>query len=133
MNGPRSTDEGRDAATNDRRWPRVAAVGALVIAIAVVVWLGASAQRSDDATIDLAAATAIARHFLEEAHGSGTTVANVEIMSISLGSDSAGRRAWKVNIGGDVIEAGRTSPAYSSYMWLDVDAESGAVTLVAQG
>lgn len=53
--------------------------------------------------------------------------------SIDLGSDAAGHSVWKVQISGDVTEAGKTSPSYTSYMWLYVDAETGAVTIFAQG
>ena len=68
-----------------------------------------------------------------DAHGSGSTVSNVTITAADLTSDGTGRPAWKINIHGDVTEAGRNTPAYTSHMWLYVDAQTGAVTVFAQG
>jgi len=83
--------------------------------------------------IDQPAAITLARDFFAHAHGEGATVSNVQILSIALGADDAGHTAWRVNISGDVTEAGRTSPDYTSYMWLYVDAETGSVRVFAQG
>jgi hypothetical protein len=51
---------------------------------------------------------------------------------VELGTDEHGRSVWKVNIGGDVTEAG-SSFAYASVMALYVDAETGVITVFAQG
>jgi hypothetical protein len=50
----------------------------------------------------------------------------VRIDSIDLGVATE-RSGWKVNISGDVSEAGRTSVAYTSHEWLYVYADTGEV------
>ncbi len=133
MDPPRSTDGHDGERGQDRRWRRLGSPVVVLLGLAVMVWLAAGALGHAGTATDADRATAIARDFFDGAHGSGASVANVRILSVALGSDSAGHPAWKVNIGGDVTEVGASSASYSSYMWLDVDAGSGAVTLVAQG
>jgi hypothetical protein len=82
--------------------------------------------------LDQATARRTAIHYFASAHGSGNTVSNVRIDSIELGVD-AGHSAWKVNISGDVSEAGHTSTAYTSYEWLYVYVDTGEVRVFAQG
>lgn len=113
-------------------WLLLAALAVVLVAAAMVAWVAFGSLSHKDA-IDQAHATTLAREFFDGAHGSGAIVTNVQILSISLGNDVPSHSAWKVNISGNVTEVGRTSPSYTSYMWLWVDAESGAVTVFAQG
>ena len=133
MDRAQTTDDLADTRPNNRRSLGLAVLAIVLIAVAAAVWIGQAAQPSGHATIDEANATTLARDFFDGAHGTGATVANVQIMSIALGNDSAGHSVWKVNISGDVLEAGRSSPSYTSYMWLYVDATSGVVTIFSQG
>jgi hypothetical protein len=83
--------------------------------------------------IDRAAAESIARDFFAGAHGAGATVSNVRVLSVAASTSAAGGPVWRVNIDGDVTEAGQTTPSYGSAMWLRIDAQTGAVTIEAQG
>jgi hypothetical protein len=83
--------------------------------------------------IDEAGATAIAREFFAGAHGSGATVSSVQVLSVAASTSAAGSPVWRVNIDGDVTEAGRTTVSYGSAMWLSIDAQTGAVAIEAQG
>lgn len=81
-------------------------------------------------------AAAIAREFFDSAgaHGPGTATSDVRIGTIFLGADAAGHRVWEVEISGSVTDTSRASPAtYGSNMWLYIDAQTGAVTVYAQG
>ena len=109
-----------------------AAVAAVVLVVLGGWWL---VVRPTIVPVGHDQAVAIARDFFAsaDAHGAGTTVRNVSVTAADLDSDASGRAAWKINIHGDVTEAGSTTPAYTSHMWLYVDAETGAVTVFAQG
>ena len=80
-------------------------------------------------------AVAIARDYFAsaDAHGAGSTVSDVNVTAADLASDAGGRAAWKINIHGDVTNAGNSAPSGTSHMWLYVDADTGAVTVFAQG
>ncbi len=85
-------------------------------------------------TIGQDQAIEIAREFYTsaDAHGAAATTSNVTILGVDR-TIANGRSVWRVEITGDVTEAGRTSVTYMSAMLLDVDAETGAVTVFAQG
>jgi hypothetical protein len=38
-----------------------------------------------------------------------------------------------VQVEGDVSDPGKTTPAYHSVMWLEIDALNGQIAIVAQG
>ena len=97
----------------------------------MAVAIGLLAACASTTRVDQATAARTATDSFASAHGSGTTVSNVTIDSIELGVD-AGRSAWKVNISGDVTEAGRTTKAYVP-QWLFVYADTGEVRVFAQG
>ena len=94
--------------------------------------MGLLAACTSTTRVDQETAARTATDYFASAHGSGATVSNVKIDSIELGLD-AGRSAWKVNISGDVTEAGHTSTAYTSYEWLYVYVDTGEVRVFAQG
>lgn len=100
--------------------------------IAVAVAISLPTACASTARVDQATATRTATDSFASAHGSGTTVSNVKIESIEFGVN-AGRWAWKVNISGDVTEAGRSTKAYTSHEWLYVYADTGEVRVFAQG
>jgi len=58
-----------------------------------------------------------ARAWFASAHGLGATVSHVEVTGVG----PAIPPFWHVTISGEVIEAGRTSPSYRSYMsvWIE--------------
>jgi hypothetical protein len=101
-----------------------------LVGLALVVGLLAACAGATG--MDEATASRTATDYFASAHGSGTTVSNVRIDSIELGAD-AGHSAWKVNISGDVSEAGHTSTAYTSHEWLYISAATGEVRVFAQG
>jgi hypothetical protein len=74
----------------------------------------------------------IAREYFTTIHA-GQRVLDVEITSADLRTDVQRRPVWQISIHGGVIEPGRSSPTYVSHMWLDVDAQTGSVTVAAQG
>ena len=82
--------------------------------------------------IDQVTATRIATEFLVSGQGSGATVSNVKIDSIEPVVDG-GRPAWKVSISGEVTEAGRTSPSYTSHQMMYIYSDNGEVRVFAQG
>ena len=105
-----------------------------VVVVAAVILVGWVAVRSTlDPVIGQDRAVAIAREFYasEDTHGAGTTTNNVSVQGVRR-VVASGRSAWRVEISGDVTEAG-SGVTYQSYMLLDVDAETGAVTIFAQG
>ena len=116
---------------------RTLALAAILVVVGVALggWWLAGRSTGAAAGIGHDRAAAIARDFFvsADAHGAGTTVSNVKVTAADLGWDASGRAAWKINIHGDVTEAGTSTPAYTSHMWLYVDAETGAVTVFAQG
>lgn len=118
------------------RWPRlVAVVVALGIVVALVYlspWIGKGDGLANGPAIDQAKATSLALAFYDSSHGSGATLDKVQVRSVDLGTDEHGRSVWKVNIVGEVTEAG-SSFAYASGMALYVDAETGVITVFAQG
>ncbi len=85
-----------------RRWIALAFVGALLVA-----WVLVGMVRAESA----------ARAWFAGAHGPGATVANVEVTGVAPGIPPF----WQVTISGDVIEAGRTTASYRSYMnvWIE--------------
>jgi hypothetical protein len=113
--------------------PKYVALVAVAIAAVGGWWL---ASRPTGATAGATAgvghdrAVALARDFFAsaDAHGAGTTVSNVSVTASDLASDAGGRAVWKINIHGDVTQAGMSAPSWTSHMSLYVDAESGAVT-----
>jgi hypothetical protein len=100
--------------------------------VALALAVGLLAACTGATGLDEAAASRTATDYFASAHGSGTTVSNVRIDSIELGAD-AGHPAWKVNISGDVSEAGHISKAYTSHEWLYVSVDTGEVRVFAQG
>ncbi len=68
-----------------------------------------------------------------DAHGEGSMVFDVQVSTPVLGTGKVGRPVWTVHVEGDVSDPGKTVPAYHSVMWLEIDAASGAITIVAQG
>lgn len=60
-------------------------------------------------------------------------VFDVTVSTPVLGTSELGRAVWKVQVEGDVSDPGETAPAYHSAMILEIDATSGAVSVVAQG
>lgn len=58
-----------------------------------------------------------ARAWFAGAHGPGATVADVEVTGVAPGVPPF----WQVTISGDVVEAGRTTASYRSYMivWIE--------------
>jgi hypothetical protein len=78
-------------------------------------------------------AAAIAREFYAGAHGDGAKVADVTIKNEVAVTSTGGRPIWRVEIVGGVMEKGSTTITYESAMWLAIDAETGAVTIEAQG
>jgi hypothetical protein len=100
--------------------------------VALALAVGLLAACTGATGLDEATASRTAIDYFASAHGSGTTVSNVRIDSIELGAD-AGHSAWKVNISGDVSEAGHTSTAYTSHEWLYVYVDTGEVRVFAQG
>ena len=85
-----------------RRWLAAAVVLALLCA-----WVLDGALRAE----------AAARAWFAGAHGPGATVENVEVTGVA----PAIPPFWQVQISGDVVEAGRTTPSYRSYMsvWIE--------------
>ena len=62
-------------------------------------------------------ADAAARDWFARAHGSEATVVGVQVTGVV----PVFPPFWKVTIRGDVVEAGRTTPSYRSYMnvWIE--------------
>jgi hypothetical protein len=89
-----------------RRWIALAVVLALAAA-----WVLVGMVRAESA----------ARAWFATAHGEGVTVANVEVTGVA----PAIPPFWQVTISGDVVEAGRTTPAYRSYMIVWVEPVTG--------
>jgi hypothetical protein len=117
---------GRDSWARRSWWAAIAGLVAAVLGIGLVAGCTPSSVTQDQAVRD-------ATVWFAGAHGSGARVENIKILAIERGLGQRGEDVWKVNIGGDVVAAGDLSPGYSSYMWLDIDASSGMVTVVAQG
>lgn len=90
-----------------------------VILGVLAVWLGLGSLR----------ATTIARDDFARAHGAEATVVNVQVE----GAGPAIPPFWSVAISGDVIEAGRTAPAYRSSMILWVEPITGSVLVIGSG
>ena len=114
------------------QWHRLFILVVVLVLVTFVAWIGTGGRISRSQVIDQAQATSLALAFYDSSHGVGATLSNVRILSVEPGSDGRGHSVWKVNIEGSVTEAG-SSIAYGSAMWLFVDAESGAVTVFAQG
>jgi len=93
--------------------------GVVVLVVVLASWLGLGSLR----------ATAIARDYFAQAHGPGALVANVQVE----GAGPAIPPFWSVTISGDVIEAGRTTPAYRSQMILWVESITGWVFVSGSG
>lgn len=91
----------------------------VVIVAVLATWLGLGTLR----------AAAIARDYFAGAHGPGATTANVRIE----GAGPAIPPFWSVTISGDVIEAGRTTPAYQSHMILWVESITGLAFVIGSG
>jgi hypothetical protein len=130
MEDPRGPD--RRSGLLSRRWHRVVTLAFVLTIVAFVGWVGFGGRPATAPTIDQAKATSLAQAFYDQSHGAGATLANVQVLSVVPGTDDRGHSVWKVNIVGEVTEAG-ASIAYASVMWLYVDAETGAVTVFAQG
>jgi hypothetical protein len=91
----------------------------VVIALVLAAWLMVGVLRSE----------AVARDYFAHAHGAGATVVNVGVEF----EGPAIPPFWVVSIGGDVIEAGGTSPVYRSAMLLVVEPFTGSVTVFGAG
>jgi hypothetical protein len=85
-----------------RRW-----LALLVVVVLGAGWVLVGALRAE----------AAARAWFAGAHGPGATVENVEVTGVA----PAIPPFWQVQISGDVVEAGRTTPSYRSYMsvWIE--------------
>jgi hypothetical protein len=70
----------------------------------------------------------IARGVLEAAHP-GIATEDTKVLDFSLEKDPTGRAAWKVNI---TVVDGPFASSPPSAIWLWVDAESGAVTVISR-
>ena len=106
----------------------------LVVLLAFALLLGAGCGPSPGPGVrvpDAATAEGVARSFYATAHGTGATVDDVAIGRIDE-STIGGRDTWQVEIRGLVREPGMTS-GYMSAMILRIDAETGQVTIYAQG
>jgi hypothetical protein len=108
-----------------------AAIAAVVIVLIGGWWL---VNRPTTLPVERDRAVNIARDFFTsaDAHGGGVTVSNVSVTGGDLYAPG-GRAAWKIQVQGDVTEAGATGVTYFSVMWIFVDAENGTVTVIAQG
>lgn len=136
MSGSTASMNDRVTGPRETGRPRLIALVEVLLTIALLGAVGyvALGRLNPAPKIDQAAATTLARDFFAHAHGEGAMVSNLQILTVWLGSDDTGRWAWRVNISGDVTTgAGSDSPSYTSYMWLYVDAETGAVRTFAQG
>ena len=91
----------------------------VVIALVLAAWLIVGVLRSE----------AVARDYFTHAHGAGATVVNVGVQFEA----PAIPPFWVVSISGDVIEAGRTSPAYRSAMLIVVEPFTGSVVVFGAG
>jgi hypothetical protein len=91
----------------------------MILAVLLAGWL----------VIGVLRAGTVARDYFGHAHGTGATVVNVgvEIEAPAIPP------FWVVSISGDVIEAGRTSPAYRSAMLLAVEPFTGWVIVFGAG
>lgn len=78
--------------------------------------------------IDPDRAMNIARGVLAADHP-GIATGDTKVMDLSLEKDPTGRAAWKVNI---IVVDGPFASSPPSTIWLWVDAESGAVTLISR-
>ena len=117
----------------DRVRERRSSIAAALVIVAVILLGWFVVRPTVDPVIGQDRAVAIARAFYasEDTHGAGATTSNVDVTGVSR-VVAGGRWVWRVEIGGDVTEAG-SGVIYQSYMLLDVDAETGAVTVFAQG
>jgi hypothetical protein len=91
---------------------------AAVVGLLLVAWITAGFLRAD----------AVARDYFAHAHGSAT-VANVQSDAMTPGVPPF----WQVQIRGDVIEPGRSGPAYQSSMRLWVEPITGFVIVMGAG
>jgi hypothetical protein len=91
----------------------------VVIALVLAAWLIVGVLRSE----------AVARDYFTHAHGAGATVVNVGVQFEA----PAIPPFWVVSISGDIIEAGRTSPAYRSAMLIVVEPFTGSVVVFGAG
>jgi hypothetical protein len=119
-----------------RRWWRliVALLAIAIVAVAATWVMGRATATPTQPSIGQAQAVELARAFFvdPETHGAGARITNVVISRVGRNS-ADGRAVWEVEIYGDVTEAGGSGVTYMSAMWLYVDAETGIVTIFAQG
>lgn len=111
-----------------RWWIAVVAPVALIAVVGLV--LMTHPQRAE---IDQARAVTLAGQFLQGAHGSGATLTDVAVEGVQPLTPLGGHPVWRVQIHGSVTEAGSTHVSDGSVMWLDVDMETGAVTVWPRG
>ncbi len=90
-----------------------------LVILLVVSWLGIGLVRSGT----------VARDYFARAHGDGARVVNVDVPILVPGIPPI----WVVNVSGDVIEAGQTSPVYRSYMLLCVEPITGIAFVCGAG
>ena len=116
--GVRITEPVLQATSKRRRRSGLARV-LMILAVLLAGWL----------VIGVLRAGTVARDYFAHAHGTGATVVNVgvEIEAPDIPP------FWVVSISGDVIEAGRTSPAYRSAMLLVVEPFTGSVIVFGAG
>lgn len=113
-----TVDRRQERATASRRLALKLIRGAALVSAFLGVWL----------IVGLLRAEAVARDYYAHAHGSAT-VANVQSDGMAPGFPPF----WQVQIHGDVIEAGRTSPSYESSMRLWVEPITGFVIVMGAG
>ena len=101
----------------------------LLVGGVLVVSTATQTKPKIDPKVDQNSAVTLARQFFDGAYGAKATVSDVSIEGIVLDADPSGRPAWRVTIDGDVVAGGGTA---RTSMVLLVDADSGAITIVAQ-
>lgn len=91
----------------------------MVLLVVVAAWL----------VIGFLRAETVARDYFAHAHGAGSTVVDVQVLTVV----PAIPPFWRVTITGGVIENEGTSPAYQSVMWLWVEPVTGWVLVAGTG
>jgi hypothetical protein len=111
----------------------LAVLAAVIIAGGILTFIRVSPGGGRSTTIDAAQARMIARDFFMDAHGPDPMLGDVRFLGTELERDNAGRWAWVVELEGDVAGTDDMVVTYPSAMLLSIDAETGEVTIVAQG
>jgi hypothetical protein len=113
-----------------RAWLAAGVVVGLVALVVVAFVLAMPAPSTPPPKIDRDSAVTVARDFFGSAYGTSAKVTDVVVDDATLGTGASGRAAWRVTVHGSVVAGGGTA---STGMVLDVDAQTGAITVFAQG